>query len=170
MGLESATYISDLDVSNPVHATDGAGVGDDHLRLIKSTLKATFPSVTGAVTPTHTELNYVDGVTSAIQTQLDTKQTHNVVIGTAGGGQTIAAARVTIYCGQADAESWTGATLPASPTNGDIIFLVTPAYTSGSPTINRNGNLINGAASNYTPSASALYVLVYSLGNWGINP
>ena len=30
---------------------------DDHLRLIKSTVKATFPNLTGAVTATHTELN-----------------------------------------------------------------------------------------------------------------
>jgi hypothetical protein len=34
-------------------------------------VKATFPNVSGAVTPTHTELNYVDGVTSAIQTQIN---------------------------------------------------------------------------------------------------
>jgi microcystin-dependent protein len=30
---------------------------DDHLRLIKSTVKATFPNITGAVTATHTQLN-----------------------------------------------------------------------------------------------------------------
>ena len=70
MALETGTYISDLNVSNPA-ATDGVTQADDHLRLIKSTVKATFPNVSGAVTPTHTELNYVDGVTSAIQTQLD---------------------------------------------------------------------------------------------------
>ena len=34
-------------------------------------MKATFPNVSGAVTATHTELNYVDGVTSNIQTQLN---------------------------------------------------------------------------------------------------
>lgn len=32
-----------------------------------------FPNVSGTVTPTHTQLNYVAGVTSAIQTQIDTK-------------------------------------------------------------------------------------------------
>lgn len=72
MGLESATYISGLNASNPT-SSDNASQGDDHIRLIKSTLLSTFPNVTGAVTPTHTELNYVDGVTSAIQTQLDAK-------------------------------------------------------------------------------------------------
>lgn len=72
MALETATYISDLVSTNPT-ASDGISQGDDHLRLLKSTLKTTFPNVSGAVTPTHTELNYVDGVTSAIQTQLDAK-------------------------------------------------------------------------------------------------
>lgn len=70
MGLESVTYISDLNANNPT-PTDLKSQGDDHLRNIKSALLATFPGVTGAVTATHTELNYVDGVTSAIQTQLD---------------------------------------------------------------------------------------------------
>jgi hypothetical protein len=71
-GLETATYINGLVATNPV-GTDPKSAGDDHLRLIKSTLKATFPNITGAVTPTHGELNYVTGVTSAIQTQLNTK-------------------------------------------------------------------------------------------------
>lgn len=69
MPLESATYISSLDASNPA-GTDPKSQGDDHLRLIKSAIKATFPNVSGAVTPSHTELNYVAGVTSDIQTQL----------------------------------------------------------------------------------------------------
>jgi len=33
-----------------------------------------FTNAAGAITPTHTELNYVDGVTSDIQTQIDTKE------------------------------------------------------------------------------------------------
>ena len=70
MTVESATYIDDLNATYPA-GTDAKSEGDDHIRLIKSTLKATFPAVEGAVTPTHTELNYVDGVTSAIQTQLN---------------------------------------------------------------------------------------------------
>ena len=63
MGLETGTYISDLNSSNPV-AGDPVNEGDDHLRLVKSTVKATFPSITGAVTATHTELNLIDGVTA----------------------------------------------------------------------------------------------------------
>jgi hypothetical protein len=72
MALEDLTgtkYIDDLVVTNPA-AGDNVSQGDDHIRGIKNVLKDTFPNITGAVTPTHTELNYVDGVTSAIQTQL----------------------------------------------------------------------------------------------------
>ncbi|NNF60700.1 MAG: hypothetical protein HKN06_05125, partial [Gammaproteobacteria bacterium] len=58
MGLETATYIDDLDSANPV-STDNVSQGDDHIRLLKSTIQASFPGVTGAVNATHTELNTV---------------------------------------------------------------------------------------------------------------
>jgi hypothetical protein len=63
MGLETGTYISDLNSSNPA-AGDAVNEGDDHIRLLKSTIKASFPSITGAVSATHTELNLIDGVTA----------------------------------------------------------------------------------------------------------
>lgn len=72
MGIESATYISDLNEAWPL-GSDLKSTLDNHHRLTKAAIKTTFPNVTGAVTPTHTELNYVDGVTSAIQTQIDGK-------------------------------------------------------------------------------------------------
>jgi len=37
---------------------------DDHIRLLKSTIKSTLPNVTGAVTATQAELNLMDGVTA----------------------------------------------------------------------------------------------------------
>jgi len=63
MGLETGTYISDLNASNPIHATDPVSQGDDHIRLIKSVLLATFPNVDGAVNFTPTEANLLDGLT-----------------------------------------------------------------------------------------------------------
>jgi hypothetical protein len=98
MGLETGTYLDALVPTNPV-ATDGLAQADDHIRLLKSTLANSFPSITGAVTVTQgelnvldgitsstaelnvldgitattAELNFTDGVTSNIQTQLDTK-------------------------------------------------------------------------------------------------
>jgi len=64
MALETGSFIDSLNASNPA-ATDALSQADDHLRLIKSTVKATFPNVSGAVTATHTELNLIDGVTAS---------------------------------------------------------------------------------------------------------
>jgi hypothetical protein len=56
MALETGTFISDLVATNPT-GSDALAFADDHLRLIKSTVKATFPNISGAVTKTHTQLN-----------------------------------------------------------------------------------------------------------------
>jgi hypothetical protein len=47
MGVESATFINDFDSSLPT-ATDLRSQGDDHLRLVKTVLKATLPGSTRA--------------------------------------------------------------------------------------------------------------------------
>lgn len=102
MALETASYINGLVATNPT-ATDTVAQADDHIRLIKAAIKATFPNVTGAITATQAEVNtldgftgtvtdlnyakdlratgvtntefdYLDGVTSNIQTQLNSKQ------------------------------------------------------------------------------------------------
>ncbi len=100
MGLETGTYIDSLNAAWPIGATDPKSEGDDHFRLVKSTIKNSFPNIAGAMTATHTELNVLDGftgstaelntlsgftgstvelnylvgVTSLIQTQFDSKQ------------------------------------------------------------------------------------------------
>jgi hypothetical protein len=56
MAIEIATYISDLSPANPTH-TDGLNAADSHLRLIKATIQATFPNITGPVTGTQAALN-----------------------------------------------------------------------------------------------------------------
>ena len=56
MTVEAATYISDLNASYPA-AGDSRVEGDDHIRLVKAAIKASFPSISGAVTLTHTQLN-----------------------------------------------------------------------------------------------------------------
>lgn len=62
MALETGTYTSDLVSTNPT-SSDPKSQGDDHIRLIKSTVKATLPNLTGAMTSSHTELNILDGAT-----------------------------------------------------------------------------------------------------------
>lgn len=64
MALETATFISDLNALNPT-STDPKSQGDDHLRLLKSTIKASFPNISGAVNATHAELNLMAGLDSA---------------------------------------------------------------------------------------------------------
>lgn len=48
MALETGTYVGDLTATNPT-STDPKSAGDDHLRLLKSVLRATFPGFSGAV-------------------------------------------------------------------------------------------------------------------------
>lgn len=73
MTVESATYISQLDQSLP-DPNGPKSEGDDHLRLVKAVLKAQFPNFgTNAITVTAAEVNYLGGVTSGIQTQINGK-------------------------------------------------------------------------------------------------
>jgi len=65
MALETATYISDLNAANPA-ATDALAQADDHFRLIKGTLKATFPNVTGAISATHGAIDAASTFASSI--------------------------------------------------------------------------------------------------------
>jgi len=62
MGLETASFVSQLNGTNPV-STDGLAQADDHMRLIKTTLTNTFANMAGAVTTDHLELNTLDGYT-----------------------------------------------------------------------------------------------------------
>jgi hypothetical protein len=79
MGLEVTTFIAGLNNVWPLGPTDSATQGDDHLRLIKSVLKSTFPGASGngfasQITATEAEINRLAGVTSPLQTQLNALQ------------------------------------------------------------------------------------------------
>lgn len=75
MTIEAATTIAELQSSYP-QPGDETNEGDSHIRLIKAVLKAQFPGTGGdgfavPITATEAELNYLDGVTSNIQAQID---------------------------------------------------------------------------------------------------
>lgn len=71
MALETGNYISDLVQTNPT-GSDPIAYGDDHIRLLKKTIKQTFPNISGAVTKTHTAINNIpDNTTQAIQDLTD---------------------------------------------------------------------------------------------------
>ena len=65
MAIETASYLSDLNISNPP-GSDPVGQADDHIRLLKSVLKSTFPNLTGPVTSTQLQINYGVVPTGAI--------------------------------------------------------------------------------------------------------
>jgi len=87
MGLETGMYISDLVATNPL-AGDLRSEGDDHLRLIKAAIKATFPNLNGAVTGTPAQLNALLAGEAA---ELDVASAATVNL----GGQTSRKLRVT---------------------------------------------------------------------------
>lgn len=72
MGLETVTYIDDLNELWPLIG-DPRSEGDDHIRNIKKALVDTFSAITGEVTVSHTELNYVTGLSENISTSLAAK-------------------------------------------------------------------------------------------------
>jgi hypothetical protein len=68
MGLETGSTISSFITSNPT-SSDPVNQGDDHLRLIKSVLKAQFPGSAGSgfaipITATEAEINALHGFTN----------------------------------------------------------------------------------------------------------
>jgi hypothetical protein len=65
MALENGTYVNSLVTSNPA-STDGLAQADDHIRLIKSTIKNTFPNLTGPVTATQVSLNNSTSIPSVL--------------------------------------------------------------------------------------------------------
>lgn len=66
-GLEAGTYISDLVATNPL-GSDLASTIDDHIRLVKSTIKTTFPNINGAISSTDEELSLLAGKTGTVWT------------------------------------------------------------------------------------------------------
>ena len=91
MATENASYISEFNTSYPADGdavgegggtTTGTGSTRGHLNMIKYVLKTQFSGLSGttAITPSEAELNYVNGVTSAIQTQIDTKGVGDAVL------------------------------------------------------------------------------------------
>lgn len=81
MGLEAASFISQLDSANPL-GTDQKQQGDDHLRLIKSVLLASFPNISGAVTLTHTQINALQTAIAALPALASGRVDNPAVTGT----------------------------------------------------------------------------------------
>jgi len=86
MAVENAQYIGELDATLP-RKSDDLEEGDDHIRISKSAIKATFPGVGGggyntAILATEQDLNYCTDIDSNIQDQIDLLST-----GESGAGE-----------------------------------------------------------------------------------
>jgi len=146
MTVESATYIDDLNASLPA-GTDDRSEGDNHIRLIKSVLLATFPNVTGAVTPTQAELNAV--TTKASATGQTWTGTHDFT------GATMTAATQT--AGDATTKVATTAfvaTAVAAVSGGSAPSMSVIATTSATVAANTHNVLTNASATTITLPAS----------------
>jgi hypothetical protein len=178
MALESFGFIDALNSSNPASA-DAPSAGDDHLRGIKSTRKATFTGggtgLSGAVTVTHTELNRLAGVTSAVQTQLNalasvTQNTQN-----ANYTLVLADANKHIYKSNTSAYAWT---VPPNSAEAFPIGSTVTMYNGGSAgsiTITRGIGVVIATAGTGTDSDKTLApyglatLLKISTDTWIIN-
>lgn len=192
MSTEAATYIADLNSALPAAGTSPISA-DDHLRLLKSVLKASFPNVSGAVTATHTELNIMDGVTastaelnvmdgvtvtaaeieyadaltSAVQTQIDAKMS-SPTVSVKTGNFTAAVGYLYVVRATSAGAAYT-MTLPASATAGQQIRVVRDSNSGGELTglnVARNGHNINGVASNFNVTEAAKLIYVDSTTGW----
>ena len=126
MGLETGTYIDSLNSSNPT-ASDAVSQGDDHLRLIKSTVKATFPNLSNAVTSTHTELNLLDGVTA------NTTELNYVDVATLG---TVEASKAVTADANKDITGARNLTITGTISAGSGLISLSDVYPVGSIYIN----------------------------------
>ena len=72
MTVETALYPTQLNAALPPQS-DIVREGAGHLRLLKTVVKTTFPNLGGAWNATQTEANYIVGVTSPIQAQINSK-------------------------------------------------------------------------------------------------
>jgi hypothetical protein len=150
MALESGTYINSLNASNPA-STDGLGQADDHLRLIKSAIKATFPNLDGAVTASVANLNNTTAIPSTLTDLGISDGSNGMVLTTNGSGSfsfTALPAGATDTNYYVNGGSFSGTTLTLQRSGLSSISI------TGFPqAITNNNQLTNGAG--YITSAPA---------------
>ena len=136
MALENGTYVNSLVPANPA-STDGLAQADDHIRLIKSTIKNTFPNLTGAVTVTQANLNSTTSIPSTLTDLGISDGTNSQVLQTDGSGNFsfVSLAAGTTYTGG------TGITVSGSTITCTVD---TPAEV-GLGNLSSNGNSLSGS-------------------------
>ena len=148
MSLESASFISGLVSANPP-GTDAISQGDDHIRLIKTVLKASLPNADAAINGIHTGAS-APSSTSAGQLWFDTSANLIKMRNEADGGWIVLAA-----------------------SEGSRL-LSTTNTTQGAVTITRSETYVDAGYSithDKLSSTSVLYVTInatqHSFSSWG---
>lgn len=168
MPVETATYVSELSVSDPP-GTDFRKQGDDHLRLIKTVLKASFPNASKPF--------YIPDYVAKTTTYAALASDQNRIIGcsTAAGAWTLtlpslsaglAGWSTTIIKTEAAANDLT--IVPASGTiNGAASLVIDTQYEFVEVMWTGTTWLAKSIATNYQPLDSDLTALA-AFGNWKV--
>ena len=161
MAKETASWVTELVDTNPV-VGDPVGEGDDHLRMIKTVLKNSFPSTsTAAIIPD------MSGETNKY---LQTDGTDASWAEVSGGisWQSVVTGATTMVAGRGYFVDTTSSafsmTLPASASLGDEVHIIDYAGTfdTNNCTVARNSHNILGAASDLVVATErAAFKLVY---------
>ena len=188
MGVETATYISQLSTTNPL-GSDPISEGDQQIRLLKTVLQAQFSGLSGttAFTSSGSELNILDGVTATYAelnyndiTTLGTSEDSKVVtqassvvtIGATSGNQVLNVASHDLVDGGL---KLAGTLVTASATEinlldgksvvGDAVLATDQSWSGaqrGTPSTVTNGTLDLDAANNFLYTPAAADVLEFS--------
>lgn len=190
MSVESATNIAQLDPTLPA-ATDPKSEGDNHIRLIKSTLQATLPSITGISTSATSNSAVLLATTSQVQNAILASTGISAQLpgqGSSGGKvlatdgtsatwiavpnipwTTVSGTTQTAVAGNAymlTNVAATTVTLPATPAANDKVAIkVANGLTTN--VVNPNGATIEGTSGSMTiDSAYAAFALQYINSSW----
>ena len=189
MGVETATYISQLSTTNPL-GSDPISEGDQQIRLLKTVLQAQFSGLSGttAVTSSGSELNILDGVTATstelnyldlttLGTSEDSKAVTQsaggaIIVGATSGNQTLDVASHDLVDGGL---KLAGTLVTASATEvnlldgktviGDAVLATDQSWSGaqrGTPSTVTNGTLDLDAANNFLYTPAAADVLEFS--------
>ena len=150
MGLETSTYVDGLNTANPA-ATDGLAQADDHIRLIKTVLKNTFPNLTGAVTATQANLNNTTAIPSTLTDLGITDGSNGMVLSTDGSGNF---SFIALPAGTTDTNNYvTGGSFSGTTLTLQRSGLSSVSISGFPQVITNNNQLTNGAG--YITSAPA---------------
>lgn len=170
MGLETATYIHELDPANPVGGADPKSQGDDHIRLTKQVLQNTLPNVEGEVTVTHTQLNSLANIVSGSYTPTFANASGGVSAVTPGlatymriGDIVHVAGLVTFTCTTPALHTF-NLSLPVASNLGaqaDLAGTASP-YGGGAINAGMSGDAANNAAQFSAAVAASTYNMAYT--------